>query len=188
MFRKLSVVMMIAVFLTGCQFDGKYQSVSEYCEEKPAICVLIGAMIAGGVVALVNDSRNNEGNNQATVLPGSDLRLKENVRWLETLDNGIRLHAFPYRGDDRIFVGVLAQDVLAMPQFADAVVMHDSGYLTVNYSKLRLRVVGIGEMLAASKTALSKLLLGPANRVIFVMLIGSKWVGSNCSLQAGRFY
>lgn len=155
MFRKISVFGVVLAFLAGCQTSSGYQSVSEYCEERPVICVVIGAVIIGGVVAIAkhHDHDDDNGGGQAV----SDTRLKQNARWVGTLENGIRLHAFRYKGDDRMFVGVLAQEIRQMPEFADAVIELENGYLAVDYRKLGLQLVAFDQMQSAGRTALSRI-------------------------------
>ncbi|RWO34735.1 MAG: tail fiber domain-containing protein [Mesorhizobium sp.] len=41
----------------------------------------------------------------------SDMRRKEDIRRIGTLDNGLPVYSYRYRGDDRVQIGVLAQEV-----------------------------------------------------------------------------
>lgn len=50
----------------------------------------------------------------------SDRRLKAHVRPVGEADGGLQLYTFSYIGDDREFCGVMAQDLLADPRYADA--------------------------------------------------------------------
>ncbi len=71
--------------------------------------------------------------------PGcSDVRLKTDIAPLGRLANGLGLYRFRYIGDDRVFVGVMAQEVAAIR--ADAVMRGADGYLRVNYARLGLRM------------------------------------------------
>lgn len=72
--------------------------------------------------------------------PPSDVRLKENITKVGSLDSGINLYTWNWNEEgkrlagDTPTVGVLAQEVQqVMPE---AVTRGDHGYLTVNYSKL----------------------------------------------------
>ena len=60
---------------------------------------------------------------------------------IATLENGIRLYSFQYLWDDKVYVGVMAQDLLADPKTRDAVILQESGYYAVNYLALGLRMV-----------------------------------------------
>ena len=87
------------------------------------------------------------------ILPTSDLRLKTDIELVDVLENGLRLYAYRYLGDDRQFVGVLAQDLLADARFSHAVVERGN-YLAVDYAALGLIVVGSDEMVEAGERAL----------------------------------
>ncbi len=70
----------------------------------------------------------------------SDRRLKRDITHLKTLGSGIRLYSFKYLWDDAVHVGVMAQDILAMPGHKDAVHMDPSGFFSVDYGRLGLRM------------------------------------------------
>lgn len=62
----------------------------------------------------------------------SDRRLKEDVKKVGELDNGLPLYSYRYKGDGLIQLGLMAQDVeKTMPE---AVAETDSGFKAVNYS------------------------------------------------------
>lgn len=63
----------------------------------------------------------------------SDERLKENIEDAG-IENGHKVYKFNYKGDDKQYVGVMAQDVLE--KNPDAVVYDDSGFMKVNYTKI----------------------------------------------------
>jgi hypothetical protein len=78
-------------------------------------------------------------NNVAACLGApSDIRLKTDIALLGRFDNGVGLYRFRYTGDDRVFVGVMAQEVRGV--VPDAVVRGADGFLRVNYSRLGLRM------------------------------------------------
>lgn len=86
---------------------------------------------------------------------GSDSRLKRDIHHLETLPNGIRLHTFRYWNDSRVFVGVLAQELLQDARYRHAVHQSDKGYYTVDLAALGLRMDGEAtQYLEASEAAL----------------------------------
>jgi endosialidase-like protein len=67
----------------------------------------------------------------------SDVRLKHDIVLLGRLDNGLGLYRFAYNGSEKVYVGVLAQEVQqVMPQ---AVARGNDGYLRVFYEKLGLK-------------------------------------------------
>jgi hypothetical protein len=67
----------------------------------------------------------------------SDIRLKHDVALLGRLDNGIGIYRFSYNGSNKIYVGVLAQEVMEIRP--DAAVAGRDGYLRVHYEKLGLK-------------------------------------------------
>ena len=83
----------------------------------------------------------------------SDARLKMNITPVAVLPNGIALYSFQYRRDPTTtYVGVLAQDLLNSEkcEFRDAVMAGASGYYTVNYDALGLRMLTLDEWHSAS--------------------------------------
>lgn len=64
----------------------------------------------------------------------SDARAKENIERVGSLDNGLPVYRFNYRGDDRPMMGVMAQEVEKTQP--DAVTTID-GVKYVNYGELR---------------------------------------------------
>lgn len=64
----------------------------------------------------------------------SDLRLKEDVTPLGSTVNGLPLYTFRYRGQQALYQGVMAQDVLEVRP--DAVVVDADGFYRVDYAKL----------------------------------------------------
>ena len=67
----------------------------------------------------------------------SDIRLKQDIVKLGTLDNGIGIYRFRYTWSDQAYVGVMAQEVqMVMPE---AVGRGADGCLRVNYDKVGIR-------------------------------------------------
>jgi hypothetical protein len=66
----------------------------------------------------------------------SDIRLKHDITLLGCLDNGLGFYRFAYNGEDRAYVGVMAQEVRMVKP--EAVVRGRDGYLRVLYHKLGL--------------------------------------------------
>jgi Chaperone of endosialidase len=67
----------------------------------------------------------------------SDIRLKHDITLLGHLDNGLGYYRFSYNGSDKVYVGVMAQEVQSVRP--EAVVRGHDGYLWVNYKMLGLR-------------------------------------------------
>jgi len=64
----------------------------------------------------------------------SDVRLKDDINYLFTMDNGVPIYTFKYKWSDIVSVGTMAQDIEDM--IPGAVSHHSSGYKMVNYSKV----------------------------------------------------
>lgn len=75
----------------------------------------------------------------------SDVRLKRDITYLAELDSGIKVYSFRYLWSDQMYVGVMAQDLLADARYADAVSVIDGGYYGVNYASLGLRMMTLDE-------------------------------------------
>ncbi len=88
----------------------------------------------------------------------SDRRLKADVRPISETADGLPLYAFRYIGDDREFCGVMAQDLLANPRHADAVMVAEGGYFRVDYDKLGLGALVTPAMREAGAQAMARAL------------------------------
>lgn len=66
----------------------------------------------------------------------SDVRLKNVIDVVDELEPGINRYRFRYRGDKTVWIGVLAQEVLAV--HPELVSLDKTGYLKVNYAGLGL--------------------------------------------------
>ena len=75
----------------------------------------------------------------------SDQRLKRDIHQLTTMPNGVKLYSFKYLWSDDVYVGVMAQDLLSNPQWKDAVMISNTGYYSVDYSKLGTQMMTLGQ-------------------------------------------
>ena len=128
--RKLTALAVASVMLANCASTPGEDS---YCQRNIALCV-VGGAVAVAVVAI--------GVFVAVRVDYSDIRLKRDVRPVETLPNGLQLYSFRYWNDDRTFVSVMAQDLLKDARFRHAVTEDESGYYLVNLGALGLSVAG----------------------------------------------
>jgi len=93
----------------------------------PAVALLLSA-------AKANADTFPSGLSQTDTTRFSDLRLKQDVKRVGALPNGLPLYSFRYNWGGPTFVGVMAQDVLrVMP---DAVVTGSDGFYRVDYEML----------------------------------------------------
>jgi hypothetical protein len=72
----------------------------------------------------------------------SDVRLKTNIRQVGTTAHNLPLYTFNYLGEDDLYEGVMAQDVLnVMPA---AVIVGEDGYYRVKYDLLGVELRRLG--------------------------------------------
>jgi hypothetical protein len=71
---------------------------------------------------------------QLAPLAFSDVRLKENIKRVGTLANGLATYVFNYIGSAARQFGIMAQEALGI--VPDAVILADNGYLAVDYGKV----------------------------------------------------
>ena len=74
------------------------------------------------------------GNAVNAVMAMSDIRLKEKIEKAGKSPSGIPIYVFSYIGDNRRYEGAMAQDLISMG--IDAVETQESGYYSVDYSKI----------------------------------------------------
>jgi hypothetical protein len=124
-----------ALTICGCTTGPEADN---WCGREPWLCgaAIIGAVVAVSVIVIV-DSHDNPG-----IGPPSDARLKRDIRAVGVLPNGLPLYAFRYWNDDRVFVGILAQDVLRDPHLHHAVHQSAGGYYLVDFAALGLSIAG----------------------------------------------
>jgi len=79
----------------------------------------------------------------------SDMRLKHDIVPVGHLANGLGLYRFSYNDSDKVYVGVLAQEVeRVMP---DAVRRAPNGYLQVNYARVGVPMMTWEEWVEAGR-------------------------------------
>ena len=124
-----------------------------FCSRNTALCVVGGVAIAAVVVfalAVATGDKDRIG-------LACDVRLKRDVRPVGVLRNGLQLYSFRYWNDDRTFVSVMAQDVLADERFRHAVFADGSGYYMVNLDALGLDIAGSrSQFFEASQNAVAE--------------------------------
>ena len=70
----------------------------------------------------------------------SDVRLKENINKTGISKSGIPIYTFNYKGDDQLWSGTMAQDLLGMGR-GDAVTIMDNGYYAVHYDMIDVDMI-----------------------------------------------
>ncbi len=88
----------------------------------------------------------------------SDIRLKQNIKYLTKLDNGLKIYSFEYIEKNSLdkteYVGVMAQDLLKDIRYKDAVVVMDNGFYAVNYNALGLKMISLEKWNASQQNIL----------------------------------
>ncbi|MBB5666194.1 hypothetical protein GGE68_004424 [Rhizobium leguminosarum] len=86
----------------------------------------------------------------------SDRRLKTDIRRLGTSAQGIPIYAFRYIWGGPMFIGTMAQDLLAIRP--DAVIATELGYYMVDYDKLDIAMISVSDDLSrlAAEAALAQ--------------------------------
>ncbi len=79
----------------------------------------------------------------------SDIRLKHGIALLGRLDNGLGFYRFSYNGSNKVYVGVMAQEVQSIKP--EAVVRGRDGYLRVYYERLGLHLQTWDQWLASGQ-------------------------------------
>jgi hypothetical protein len=69
----------------------------------------------------------------------SDIRLKNSVKYLKTLDSGIKLYSFKYIWGGPTYIGVVAQDLLE--SHPEAIYVDHNGYYSVDYNLIGVKMI-----------------------------------------------
>ncbi|MGO7870159.1 tail fiber domain-containing protein [Rhizobium leguminosarum] len=99
----------------------------------------------GGGMGGGSGSSGSSGSSSSSSSSGgwSDRRLKTDIRRLGTSAEGIPVYAFRYIWGGPLFVGTMAQDLLAIRP--EAVIETASGYYMVDYDKLDIAMISLPE-------------------------------------------
>ena len=109
-----------------------------------SVFVHTGTAILGAVGSAVNTIGRDLSNIANKVSSWfSDRRLKRSIKYIKTLDNGIKIYSFKYLWSNQTFVGVMAQDLIGT-EFESAVRTHIGIYI-VDYSKLGFNMMTLEE-------------------------------------------
>ncbi|MGO7611282.1 tail fiber domain-containing protein [Rhizobium ruizarguesonis] len=100
---------------------------------------------SGGGMGGGSGSSGSSGSSSSSSSSGgwSDRRLKTDIRRLGTSAQGIPVYAFRYIWGGPMFVGTMAQDLLAIRP--EAVIETASGYYMVDYDKLDIAMISLPE-------------------------------------------
>lgn len=140
------------LLVAGCGYTPSGEP--RFCEANKEVCLFVGAVIVGGLIA--SNSNGADPTPAPAPVPAplpSDLRLKTDVTRVGALDGGPSLYAYRYIGSGEMFVGVLAEDLLADSRYAHLVQRGDDGFLRVDYSGLPGTLLAYRAMRAAGERA-----------------------------------
>ena len=73
------------------------------------------------------------------LVAGSDVRLKENIEKVGSSKSGIPIYTFKYKGDNTLWSGTTAQDLIALGR-KDAVTVMNNGYYGVYYDMIDINM------------------------------------------------
>jgi hypothetical protein len=111
----------------------------------------------GAVWTLYDGTNSALGSVAAPKAAPSDRRLKRDIVPWEATRAGLELYRFRYLGDNRVFIGVMAQDLLADPRFCRAVLVGEGGFYWVDYGALGLDPPDLDAMIEAGRHAIASL-------------------------------
>ena len=89
----------------------------------------VDAFVSGAVTSGIN-----------TAIKASDIRLKENITKTGVSKSGIPKYTFNYKGENTLWSGAMAQDLISMGR-SDAVTIMDNGYYGVNYDMIDIDMI-----------------------------------------------
>ena len=89
----------------------------------------VDAFVSGAVTSGIN-----------TAIKASDIRLKENITKTGVSKSGIPKYTFNYKGENTLWSGAMAQDLISMGS-SDAVTIMDNGYYGVNYDMIDIDMI-----------------------------------------------
>jgi hypothetical protein len=147
----LSAALAGSIALSSCGFDEHGNP--RFCQARPDFCAVVAFVLIAGIMAASAGSSAAAMSYYPSV---SDPRLKKDIIYLETLDNGIRIYAFRYKGQTDGFVGVMADDLLKDPRYAHAVTRGPNGFLRVDYGQLPVQLSNYQAMVSASDKVLEQ--------------------------------
>ncbi|MEQ1696115.1 MAG: tail fiber domain-containing protein [Hyphomicrobiaceae bacterium] len=114
-------------------------------------CIVAGAEVDDAATIA---ARQKIGTGPAAGL-ASDRRVLSDVVEVGKLDNGIKVYSFKYLWEDKVRVGVIAQDLTERPDTKAAVLTLANGLLGVDYDALGLRMATEAQWKQAGVAALS---------------------------------
>jgi Chaperone of endosialidase len=100
----------------------------------------IGSLVGTIGAGVMTGGTGSIGGLLASKLAASDINIKQNIKRIGTLDNGVPVYAFEYKQEYKdawghgMRIGVMAQEIESI--IPDAVSLHEDGYKVVDYEKV----------------------------------------------------
>jgi hypothetical protein len=127
---------------------------------QPQACVIVGAEVDDEATI---KARARVGTGPAVGI-ASDRRIKSDIKEIGRLENGIKIYSFKYIWEDKVRVGVIAQDLLERPDTKDAVLTLANGLLGVDYAAIGLRMASEQQWLDSGMAAVKSDYVAPKLR------------------------
>ena len=96
--------------------------------------------VQAGKDAMWSGIGSSVGDLAGLAVAASDIRLKENINKTGVSESGIPIYTFNYKGEDQLWSGTMAQDLLGMG-INNAVTIMDNGYYGVDYSMIDVDMI-----------------------------------------------
>lgn len=133
MFSRIASIFVVSASALFCAHAA---SAAGYECAEPRDCVVAGAETDDEATI---QARKATGTGPAAGI-ASDRRIKTDLKVVGHLANGVKIYSFKYIWDDRVHVGLVAQDLAERPDTRDAVLTLSNGLLGVDYGRLGLRL------------------------------------------------
>src|SRR5688572_31413607 len=98
LFRVSAAAIAVSLSLTNCTSFG---NADNPCADRPVACLLAGAGVIAAVAYIGFYSDYGDDNAGSGSGYASDARLKRDIAYAATLENGIKLYGFRYWNDER---------------------------------------------------------------------------------------
>jgi hypothetical protein len=152
-FTFTTLLALSCVAVTGLpaqSYEGSVVADASYGCDGPAACTVAGAEVDDDVTI---KARAKIGSGPPVGL-ASDRRVKTDIKQIGRLENGVKIYSFRFLWEDRVRVGVIAQDLLEKPETKKSVLTLANGLLGVDYAALGMRMASEAEWLAHGASAM----------------------------------
>lgn len=125
---------------------------------KSCIALTLATIMLGVVALYENNSiaKSDERLESSVIMwiKDSEMRVKNNVKKLETLDNGLSVYSYKFHHDNNTYVGLMADDVARHKQFKRHVIHMGDGLFTIDYEKIGLHQITMDQWKSSGISAM----------------------------------